>query len=68
MTSPARHNVEAPRQSLIERYIRAARKAGLPIGGVEITADGTVRILTPENMPSHDPFAEWERKHGHRAA
>lgn len=70
MTATARHTVEArpPKQCVIERYIRAARKAGVEIGGVEITPDGTVRILTPAQTASHDPLAEWRKRRGHHAA
>jgi Tfp pilus assembly PilM family ATPase len=30
----------------VERAIRAASKAGLPVDAVEITREGTIRVLT----------------------
>lgn len=33
------------KQSDLERAIRAANKAGLPVDSVEITKEGTIRII-----------------------
>jgi len=59
-----------PQQHVIERYIRAVRKAGVEIGAVEIKPDGSVMILTPDQLAvSCDPFEAWEKnKDGGRAA
>lgn len=36
----------APTQAVIERCIRAAQRAGLPVSGYELRPDGSIRILT----------------------
>ena len=35
-----------PTQAIIERCIRAAQRAGLPVSGYELRPDGSIRILT----------------------
>ena len=45
------------KQKDVERAIKAVRDAGLPVGSVEITKDGTIRVLTKENekvVPEQD--------------
>ena len=42
------HNQERrgyPTQATIDRVIRAARKAGISVGGIEVSPDGVIRIL-----------------------
>ena len=44
-----------PTEALIKRSISAWMANGLPIGGIEVRADGLVRILAPsevETVPS----------------
>jgi polysaccharide deacetylase 2 family uncharacterized protein YibQ len=39
-------------QAQIKRVVEAARKAGMPIGAIEVTRDGTVRIIAqPDKAP-----------------
>lgn len=40
MTAPARVT-----QAQIKRAVKGALEAGLPVGCVEVTADGTIRLL-----------------------
>lgn len=52
------------RQSDVERAIHAARRAGLTIGRVEVTRDGTIRIVEAqeaEAVPA-TPFDKWKAK------
>lgn len=48
-------------QKIIERAVKAAKDAGLDVGGVEVLPDGTVRVLTKESTKV-DPFADWKRE------
>ena len=47
--------------------LELATQLALPVAGVEVTADGTVRILTAKAAPS-DPVEEWFRAHDTRQA
>lgn len=64
MTRPATF-----RQSDVERAIKAVRAAGLPVEGVEIV-DGRIRVLTtrPAEEKPADPYEDWKRQRGDRAA
>jgi hypothetical protein len=55
-------------QAAIERAIRAAKAADFQIGAFEVTADGTVRIILANSDTDKDPFKEWQKEHGDRAA
>ena len=48
-------------QKVIERAIRAAKAAGLDVGGFDVRADGTVRILTKGEAQA-DAFSDWKRE------
>lgn len=37
-------------EALIRRALAAWQDAGLPVGGVEVAPDGTVRILAPSEV------------------
>lgn len=50
-------------QKIIERAVKAAKDAGLDVGGVEVLPDGTVRVLTRESTKADD-FADWKRQRG----
>lgn len=39
-------------QAQIRRVVKGAMDAGLPIGSIEVSKDGTIRILPPEPKPS----------------
>lgn len=47
------------KQSDLTRAVKAARAADLPVAGVEITRDGTIRVLTivdgNKNPPQSGP-------------
>jgi len=45
-------------QAEIKRAIEGARKAGFPIGTIEITKDGTIRIITPDEAKPKAPPVE----------
>lgn len=46
MTAPARVT-----QAQIKRAVKGALDAGLPVGCVEVTADGTIRLLPSAPKP-----------------
>lgn len=58
------------RQADVERTVKAARAAGLPIGGLEVAPDGTIRIITAEARESvpASPFDQWKAKRDARSA
>lgn len=57
------------KQHLIARAIRAARDAGLEIGAVDVRPDGSIRILTPDQIKSSaDPYEDWKAKKDAHAA
>jgi hypothetical protein len=52
------------RQADVARALKAVQAAKVPISGVEITADGTIRVLiTPERDAPASPFDAWKNKH-----
>ena len=52
-----------PRKATIERTIAAARAAGIKVGGFEVDADGTIRILTERSAPAaNDAYERWSAK------
>jgi hypothetical protein len=61
----------------VRRAIKATEACGLSVAGVEVSPDGTIRVLArSENMltgvsapaPDLSPFEAWEAVHGLRAA
>lgn len=57
------------RQTDVARAVKAAQTAGLTVGTVEVTSDGTIRViaaidseLTPANA-----FDQWKSKHAGQA-
>jgi hypothetical protein len=48
-------------QKIIERAIKAAKDAGLEVGGVDVKPDGTVTVLTKDSTKV-DPFADWKKQ------
>lgn len=50
-------------QKIIERAVKAAKDAGLDVGGVEVLPDGTVRVLTKDSAKT-DAFADWQKRRG----
>lgn len=63
MTKPARFT-----QADVQRFIRALKAEGIPIGSITLTADG-IKALTPdaEERPV-SALEAWRRKHGPSAA
>lgn len=61
---------EFARQHVISRAIRAARDAGMDVGGVEVLPNGGVRVLAATQIPPSysDPVSEWEAKDDARGA
>ncbi len=56
------------RQADVERAVKGARNAGLDVGSVEVTPDGTIRIVGASNIePAHDlPFDQWRARQNAR--
>jgi hypothetical protein len=60
------------RQREGSRLIRAVEQAGLTVSGVEVTRDGTIRVLTGQGNGKKEGAApgindEWDRPHGKAA-
>lgn len=48
-------------RSQIKRVVDAARDAGIDVGGVEVTPEGTIRVMTvPVPAPPRDAYEEWK--------
>lgn len=41
----------APTEAQVRRVVKGAMAAGFPVGSVEVTTDGTIRILPAEAKP-----------------
>ena len=57
------------RQTDVARAVKAAQAAGLTVGTVEVTADGTIRVITataPELTPANS-FDQWKAKNARQA-
>lgn len=54
-------------QADVKRAVKAVQAAGVPVGGVEIKPDGTIRVLSHAGNPSDNPesaLANWKAQHG----
>jgi Tfp pilus assembly PilM family ATPase len=53
------------RQTDVARAVKAAQAAGLTVGTVEVTSDGTIRVITAKapELPPENPFDQWRAKH-----
>lgn len=61
MNAPSR--LRYPRKVEIVRAIGAAKACGLDVAGVEVSPDGTIRIVEARAIPQpKDVFSEWEDK------
>lgn len=49
-----------PTQAAIDRVIRAARKAGIFVNGIEVSPDGVIRVIDRTESPQDD-FERWQR-------
>ena len=57
------------RQTDVERALKAACKAGVSVRAVEVTKDGTIRVIMADEsaqMPTDSPFDEWKAKRNAR--
>ncbi len=54
MTAPAR--ITYPSKAQIERMVAAARSAGIDVAGLEVSPDGTIRVVEPRavSIPTND--------------
>jgi hypothetical protein len=61
---PAAARRAYPRKVEIARVMAAARAGGLDVAGIEVSPDGTIRILRADAVPQakNDLFAEWDDK------
>lgn len=57
-------------QADVERAARALKAVGETIGGVDIRPDGSFRVLTGKEAAAEvsDPYQDWKRERGDRAA
>lgn len=63
MTRLTRTTLTARAAALLEAW----RAMGEPVGGVEVTRDGTIRILAGGPQRQHDdPLGDWLANHGNR--
>lgn len=53
-----------PTRAKIERLINAAKEAGLKIGAMEFTRDGTIRILSDQALSPTTDYDDWQRGRG----
>lgn len=57
------------READLKRAVKTVAAQGLPISGVEITREGTIRILTAASgVDQRDELAEWRAQRGARKA
>jgi hypothetical protein len=57
------------RQTDVARAVKAAQAAGLTVGTVEVTSDGTIKVITataPE-LPPANSFDQWRAKNARQA-
>ena len=60
MTAISRLPRAYPRKAEITRAVDAARTAGIAIGGVEVSPDGTIRILPASSTPVDSAYDRWQ--------
>lgn len=62
MNAPAR--VSYPGKVAIRRAVQAARDNGIDVGGVEVSPDGSIRIIDMRAIPRQpvDEFERWEAR------
>ena len=57
------------RQTDVARAVKAAQTAGLIVGTVEVTSDGTIRVITANalELSPANPFDQWKSKNARAA-
>jgi hypothetical protein len=57
------------RQTDLARAVKAAQAAGLTVGTVEVTADGTIRVITAKalELTPANSFDQWRAKNARQA-
>lgn len=60
----ARLTIRYPGKVAIRRAIEAARSNGIDVGGVEVSPDGSIRIIDMRAIPKQpvDEFERWESR------
>jgi hypothetical protein len=60
----ARAAIKYPGKVAIRRAVQAARDNGIDVGGVEVSPDGSIRIIDLRAIPRQpvDEFERWEAK------
>lgn len=57
------------RQTDVERVLKAACKAGVPVRALEVTKNDTIRVIVAEDSAqttTDSPFDEWKAKRNAR--
>lgn len=52
MNAPAKFKARYPTKSKIEGLIAIARAAGIDVAGIEVSADGMIRVMEARAIPS----------------
>jgi len=57
------------RQTDVARAVKAAQTAGLTVGTVEVTSDGTIRVIAANahDLTPANSFDQWRSKHAGQA-
>jgi len=57
------------RQTDVARAVKAAQTAGLTVGTVEVTSDGTIRVIaaSASELTPANSFDQWKSKHAGQA-
>jgi hypothetical protein len=51
-----------PRKAEIARAVQAAKACGLDVEAIEISPEGTIRVLGPHPLPANETeFDAWEK-------
>jgi len=61
VTSQRRAKPSYPGKVAIRHVVEAAKSLGIDVAGIEVTPDGTIRVLESRAMPkSEDLFEKWQ--------
>jgi len=45
----------------VEKLVRSAKGAGMEVGGVEVTPDGTIRVLAKDATGNASDYDKWDK-------